>query len=452
MKTKKYIYRFIFINFTAIALSILLNRFGLAKENNIMVYIIAVLLTATVTEGYTYGLTAAFLGGLSFNYLFTAPQYNFHMSDSNDYTLILFFLVTSFIGCNLTDRFQRQLEISRENEKKTNQLFVLTDKLLNVSGVNQIIEEGQKYIKDSIHVDVQISQEYQKESKYVYPITGVNRQLGCIILPEGEYTSDDILIVRAVANQLGNALDRDLTYQEQEKILIAMEKEHFSNNMLRSISHDLRTPLTGIAGASELMMYQNLDVDTYKKLSNDINEQANWLNNIVENILNMSKIDNGSFEITKNLELVDDLIHEAIRKLPELRNRNFQLSIPSDLLMVNVDGKMIVQVIVNLLDNALKFTELKDRIGIKVEPSVDEVKVIVYDEGCGISSDIFDTVFDEFVTHPGISADSKKGIGLGLAICKAFIEQNGGTISCKNNEKKGCSFMFTLPLYKEVEE
>lgn len=165
-----------------------------------------------------------------------------------------------------------------------------------------------------------------------------------------------------------------------------MEREHMLNSMLRSISHDLRTPLTGIVGASQLMMNQDhlTNEDVYS-LAKDIHDQAHWLTQIVENILNMSKIESGNLVLHKNLEVVDDLIYEAIQHLPELEKRNVQVDVPEDLLLVNVDGKLMVQVLINILNNAIKYTKENDRIDIQVRNIDRQVQFTIKDEGKGIS-------------------------------------------------------------------
>ena len=234
--------------------------------------------------------------------------------------LILFFLMTSVIACSLTDRFQKQILISKKNEGISKQLYSLSERLLNVSGIEYILLKGNQYIEESIQIKTNISLEIKEESKNVIPIIGMNRVLGSIeILSHQGLNEDQMIIIKAAANQLGNALERELTYLEQEKIKVAMEREHMLNSMLRSISHDLRTPLTGIVGASQLMMNQDhlTNEDVYS-LAKDIHDQAHWLTQIVENILNMSKIESGNLVLHKNLEVVDDLIYEAIQHLPEL--------------------------------------------------------------------------------------------------------------------------------------
>ena len=443
--------RFLLVLFGFIILSLLLGAIGVNKEDNILLYIIGVLLIATITHGYFYGILASIISMLCYNYFFTIPIYNFHMSDTSDVMLLFFFIVTSLIGCNLTNRFQQQLVISRDNEKLMNDLYQLSEKLLNITNVDTILKVGKQYLKDSIQVDVEIELEEKPSCNDNYPITSLNHTIGYIIpLNTQPLSEHDILMIKAVSNELGSVLEREFTYLEQEKIKLEMEKEHMTNSMLRSISHDLRTPLTGIAGASQLI-YNRSQNEDIRILSKDINEQANWLSQLVENILNMSKIENGNLVLNKNLELIDDLIQEAIRLRPEIINRNIIVNNTNELLLINVDGKLIVQVLVNLLDNAIKYTQKNDTITISVEKLEKETKISVEDTGTGIDDDKIDTIFDEFVTYPGISVDSKKGIGIGLAICKAIIELHGGHIYATNTPQHGALFYFTLPNESEVD-
>ena len=334
--------------------SFTLNSMGIRKENILMVFIVGVLLIATFTKGYFYGLLASIISVLCFNFLYIDPNYDFHISDPNDFMLII-----------------------------SKQLYSLSERLLNVSGIEYILLKGNQYIEESIQIKTNISLEIKKESKNVIPIIGMNRVLGSIeILSHQGLNEDQMIIIKAAANQLGNALERELTYLEQEKIKVAMEREHMLNSMLRSISHDLRTPLTGIVGASQLMMNQDhlTNEDVYS-LAKDIHDQAHWLTQIVENILNMSKIESGNLVLHKNLEVVDDLIYEAIQHLPELEKRNMVVDVPQDLLFINVDGKLMVQVFINILNNAIKYTKEKDQITIHVKKLEDEVQFMIKDTG-----------------------------------------------------------------------
>lgn len=239
---------------------------------------------------------------------------------------------------------------------------------------------------------------------------------------------------------------------EQEKIKYAMEKEQLRSQLLRGISHDLRTPLTVIAGASNLIAESDgrLEDENIVSLAKDISNQAEWLIRMIENILNMTKIDSGNFLIDKKPEAVEDVINNAVTNVKgRIAERKIAVDIPKDVLMVEMDGKMIVQVFVNLLDNAIKHTDEDGEIYIRVGHEEGKITFSVEDNGTGISSEIREHIFDEFVTGPRGTQDAAQGIGLGLAICKAIVNAHGGEIRAENGNRGGAVFSFSIP-YKEL--
>ena len=236
--------------------------------------------------------------------------------------------------------------------------------------------------------------------------------------------------------------------KEQGQLQLEAEREKMRSNLLRSISHDLRTPLTGIAGASSLIAESGdkMDRESIVSLGKDINEQADWLIQLVENILNMTKIDSGKLVVEKKPEAVEDVINNALSYVKGRRKqRRVEIDIPEEMLLVEMDGKMIVQVIINLLDNAIKHTKEDGFIRIKTEAAPEGVWFSVEDNGTGIEEVIKDRIFDEFVTFRPVNRDTGKGIGLGLAICKAIVTAHGGTIEALNREEGGACFRFYLP-------
>lgn len=443
--------------------SIYLNILGIDKENVLMVLIVGVLMVTALTRGYRFGIIASFISVMAFNYFFTVPLRTFAISDSNDIVLIFFFLLASVISSSLTARFQRQLLISQQNEQTAKLLYEVTQRLLNVTGESNIINQGICCIKeytgyDSIIELNQSSHIYSSnsinlcsnEKSMELSITGLVKELGTlkVFYKNSDPNIEQKWLVGTVAAQIGIALDRELVYNERENIRIAMEKEHLKSNLLRSISHDLRTPLTGIAGASSYILQRskNLDRESIESLVRDINEQAVWLTTLVENMLSMIRIDSGKLEIRKEIEVIDDVVNEAVTHVIGLSERSFKLTVPKDLIAIPMDGKMIVQVLINLLSNAVNHTSPNCPIELSVKQIEGYVEFNVADGGAGIDPSIKDDLFDAFVTSGKVGADGKKGIGLGLAICKAFVQAHGGTISAGASELGGMLFTFRLPL------
>lgn len=462
MKLKNYLILLLIMSATTVT-SILLNRMGIDKENVLMVLIVGVLIVTALTRGYRFGIIASFVSVMVFNYFFTVPLRTFAISDSNDIVLIFFFLLASVISSSLTARFQRQLLISQKNEQTAKLLYEVTQRLLNVAGESNIVRQGICCIKeytgcDSIIDLHQSNHTYSSdnislqgsEKSIELVISGLVKELGTlkVFFNNSSQNIEQKWLVETVAAQIGIALDRELVYNERENIRIAMEKEHLKSNLLRSISHDLRTPLTGIAGASSYILQrgQNLDQEIIRQLVGDINEQAVWLTTLVENMLSMIRIDSGKLEIKKEIEVVNDVVNEAVSHVIGLAERSFRLVLPAGLITAPMDGKMIVQVLVNLLSNAVNHTPHNCPIELSVSQTEDHVEFSVEDGGAGIDPSIKDNLFDAFVTSGKIGADGKKGIGLGLTICKAFVQAHGGSIEASGSRLGGTQFIFRLPV------
>lgn len=237
-------------------------------------------------------------------------------------------------------------------------------------------------------------------------------------------------------------------FKEKEGARIEAEQAKMKSNLLRSIGHDLRTPLTGIQCGSNYIAdhSDSMQRDDINKMAIDINDQVSWLITLVENILYMTRIDNRKFEVNKQPEVVDDVINEAISHVPSLRDRPFTVNLPEQVETVPMDGKMIVQVIVNLLDNAVKHTPAGCQISISAERSANNMRFIVDDAGAGVPKEQRQSIFGSFVTNGKIGADGRKGVGLGLAICQAVISAHGGNIAVEASPLYGARFTFTLPM------
>lgn len=444
--------------------SIVLNRLGINKENILMILMVGVLLVTALTRGYRFGIITSFISVLIFNYFFTRPLLTFAIYDSNDIALMFFFLIASVISSSLTARFQRQLLISQKNEQTARLLYEVTQHLLNVTGEGNIIHRGIGYIKehtgfDSI-VEIEANGQIYSSENFIdadrkkcteLPITGIAVKLGTLRLYNGDERLDveQEWLVNTVAAQVGIALDREFVYNERENTRIAMEREHLKSNLLRSIGHDLRTPLAGIAGASNYLAKKGgeLERDKIIRLAADINEQSVWLTNLVENILNMTRIGNDRLEVNKQIEVVDDVVSEAISHVVGLSKRPFTVILPREVVAVPMDGKMIIQVLVNLLDNAVKHTPAGSPIELAVNQKDNLVEFSIADGGVSLVDDYPDPekLFEAFVTTGKTGADGKKGIGLGLAICKAVVKAHGGSITVGKSQLGGALFAFTIP-------
>lgn len=241
--------------------------------------------------------------------------------------------------------------------------------------------------------------------------------------------------------------------KETNRLLSESEKEKMRANLLRAISHDLRTPLTGIIGASRVCI-ENPDMDSkeQQKLLTDISEDASWLLNMVENLLSITRIETSNMTLNKGFEPLEEIVMDSVQKIKKRYPKvEIQLKLPKEIVMVRVDSMLIVQVIVNLLENAIKYSQSKEPIVLKLELCQQKVKVSVRDYGVGISPEKMKTLFTGTYVCRDEKADSKRGMGIGLSLCKTIIVAHGGEIEGKNHEK-GAEICFWLPLEGEEDE
>ena len=469
-------------------------RIGLRVENILMLYMLCVVLVVVVTRGYVLGIASSVLCLFIFNYLFTEPRYSFLINDSSYLVSLSIFLITSVITSALMTQLQKQARIARHNEMLAHNLYTLTGEYQNVSGQAQIIQHGLHslhtvqghtcilYLASGAHhlsppyvesgrsiraypdntagaiwsllhnapCGVGTSHAVQSDFKFL-PMRGTDRVWGVLAVDchGGDLNEDESICVHTILTQMGLAIQRENLYLEREENKIALEKETLRNNLLRSLSHDLRTPLTGIAGSTSFILdsYDELDRDTVLSLLRDILGDTTWLNNLVVNLLNMTRIQQGQLVIEKKREVVDEIVAEACERMQHaLKGRQLHTELPTDVLLVPMDGQLIIQVLVNLLDNAAKHTREACEICLRVYQRGQRAVFEVCDDGGGIAPGLLDHLFESFVTGQSNPSDAHRGVGLGLSICYAVVKAHGGEITAENNQRGGATFRFTLPL------
>ncbi len=240
-------------------------------------------------------------------------------------------------------------------------------------------------------------------------------------------------------------MERQKLADEQQKIYMEKEAERIRSDFLRAISHDFRTPLTGIIGACSALTCDEtrLDEDEKKSMAEDIQEEASWLLRMVENLLSATRVGTEGPKLTKSLEPVEEIVSEALnrsfRRFPQVR---IHTDLPQEFVMVSVDSTLIVQVLMNLIENAVKYSGGQKRIDISVRQEGGQVTFAVRDYGKGLLPEDLNHLFQPATRKRG---DFGHGLGLGLSICKSIVSAHGGTIEGSNNDSGGATFSFTLP-------
>ena len=255
-------------------------------------------------------------------------------------------------------------------------------------------------------------------------------------------------VLLSILGECALALENIKNAREKEEAAILAKNEQLRANLLRAISHDLRTPLTSIAGSAGNLMvnYQKMDDMTRVQTFTDIYDDSMWLINLVENLLAVTRIEDGRVNLTGSVELIDEVIQEALRHINrKSKEHTIHVSASQDLLLAHIDAKLIVQLIINLVDNAIKYTPAGSSINIHSKKQGNWIEVSVSDNGPGIPDEQKPYIFDMFYSGTNRIADSRRSLGLGLSLCKSIVTAHGGQISVSDNQPTGALFTFTLP-------
>lgn len=479
-------------------ITIILNRFGFADADLIMVLIIGVIIVYITTKGYMIGIISSVAGMLFFNYFFTEPKYSFQFYDKSYIATFPMMLVVSLVIGTLTNKIQREAENSSIREKQTQILYRVSKKLLSARETTDVVTIGIKYISRLINRTVvcYIINEDKLSTPFIYklnkedkesvllskneeavaywtfindkesgsgtntfygakgfyrPIKGQNKILGVIGVScsEGFLEPEQKFIFETVTSQIAISMEREILSKKQELSKIEIERERLRSNLLRSISHDLRSPLAGIKGAASTLIEngENIPEDTKKNLVLGIYDDTEWLIRLVENLLSMTRFDEGRMEVKKDMELVEEVVTEAVQRSGKYyKNHRIKVILPENIIIAPMDGNLIEQVIINLIDNAAKFSPKDSLIIVKIYEKDNNVYFEIIDNGMGISEEILPNIFDRFFTNGSNVSDSRRGVGLGLAICKSIVEAHKGTIQAFNRKEAGAIFKFNVPM------
>ena len=258
--------------------------------------------------------------------------------------------------------------------------------------------------------------------------------------------------VLSILGECALVLEGKRATREREEATLLAKNEKLRANLLRSIGHDLRTPLTSISGSASLLLSDSSRIEPEKRteLLTDISENAHWLTNLVENLLAVTRVQEGTLDLKLTPELVDEVVGEAVGHLSHVARADHDIEVHSGdgMLMAKLDARLIMQVVVNLVDNAMKYAPKGTLIDVSVRRDGRRVVCEVGDAGPGIPDAEKAHVFEEFYTVRGISpVDGRRSLGLGLSLCKSIVEAHGGRIWVRNNKPQGSVFGFSLLAY-----
>ena len=451
----------------ASGLSFGLHYMGFTDANVITVYILAVLVISALIDNRFCWVVSSAAGVLLFNFFFTTPKFSLMAYDKGYPVTFAVMLVASLVTGSIAARMKNHAKQSAQTAYRTKILLDTNQMLAKAKSSDEIFEIAASQTKKLLALDAFALREndlsrlgitgtslFKTESCTYYPIHASNTVYGAIGI-QSTKTVDafENSILLSILGECALALESERNAREKEASAILAEQEKLRANLLRTISHDLRTPLTSISGnAGNLLANDEIfDIETRRQIYADIREDSEWLISLVENLLSVSRMGDGKSDIRMSAELVSDVIDEAVRRT-EKNASEHKLTIKENdgILLARMDARLIVQVLINLIDNAIKYTPSGSEIEISAVEKDNEIAITVADNGHGIADEIKPRVFDMFYTGTEKIADSRRSLGLGLALCKSIVNAHGGEITVTDNKPHGAVFTFTLPK-EEVE-
>ncbi len=474
---------------SALLARMMFGKFELA--NLIMVFLLGVVFTAT-RFGRGPSILASILGVAIFDLFFVTPYFSFSVSDSQYLVTFVAMLTVGMVINNLMANVRSQAKVAAHRERRAKVLYAMSKDLATSQNEDEIVRTAVHHLytefssrnvilfpdasgriiypkarslPESLHAaDLSVAQwvldhdeiagkgtnTLPGASAIYYPLSNEESVLGVLVLmpvnlrrvflPEQQKLLDTFL------RQIAQAITRVRLAEQARKTQVEMEAERLRNSLLSSISHDLRTPLATIVGSASTLAEDQGRLKTEDKieLSRAIYDEAQRMSNLVNNILDMARLDTGIIELNKQWHPVEEIIGTVLTRLHKsLQRRQVKVDLPPGLPMIYADSVMIEQLLINLLENSLRYTPPNSALEITVKTLPTAIETSVGDYGPGIPEGLENHLFEKFfrVRHEG----AQSGVGLGLAICKAIVEIHGGTIRALNRPTGGAVFTFSIP-------
>jgi len=459
-----------------------------------MLYLLGVVVAAS-RYPQTAAVSASVLGVAAFDFLFVPPYYTFSVTDVRFMLTFLVMLVVAIVMSRLTSRIRRQAILSREREQRTAALFELSRELAAGRSVEELATAVMRHIRLTfgapavvalaegepatlrpaagdpafpfddpkenavarwVHEHGQLAgvgTDTLPSTRGLYvPLATSGRTIGVIGLlpddPEALRDPDRRQLLEAFATQSAVALERALLAARREQDRVEVEAERLRASLLSSLSHDLRTPLAGIEGSATSLLQADaaLAPEAQRALLHTIVDESRRMTRLIVNLLDMMRVETGSLQVHKEWQPLEEVVGVVLIRLDQrLAGREVDVRLPDDLPLVPIDGLLMEQVFVNLLENAIKYTPPGSPVTIGALHRRDDVLVEVADRGPGVPAGQEERIFEKFRRLK--VADAVGGAGLGLTICRGIVHAHGGRIWADARPDGGTAFRFTIPLH-----
>jgi two-component system sensor histidine kinase KdpD len=464
----------------------------LAEANVVMVFLAGIAFIAS-RFGRGPAVAAAVASVLAFDFFFVAPNLTFAVSDAQYVITFAVMLVIGLAIGTLTVRLREQAATARDHERRTAALYRLTRQLAGISGSEFLIAAAGRQVSEifsgeaalylrqnsgppalrfgertsiAAHPANAVVAQWVADHEQLAgagtdtlpnatavfaPLIGSQRTVGAIGVKVDDITRlhepQERQLLEACAGQIALAIERDQLALEAQQASIEVEAERLRSALLSSVSHDLRTPLAAIAGASESLLEtgDNLAPAARRELLESIEDESHRLSRLVENILHMTRLTSGAVTVAKEWHPVDEVVGSALNSLQrQLGARTVVTDLPDDLPLGHFDAVLLEQVLINLLENAVKYSPHDAPIEVRVRRDKRGLLFEVSDRGRGLAPGEEERIFEKFYRAHEAGEDTR-GTGLGLAICKAVITSHGGRITAEHRPGGGAVFRFTIP-------
>lgn len=436
----------------ASGLGYLFSKVGFSEANIIAIYLLAVLLTAMVTSTRSSYVLSAIGSVLVFNFFFTYPRFSLRVHADGAPLTFLIMLIASLTVGTMTDRLKGQTSQSAQAAYRTNLLFETNQMLQKAASDDKIFQTVRTQVAKLLgrHASVLLGVTASgRKDALQYPIKVQDRVYGTVIIEGAEpLEAFENSVLLSILGECAMALENSLNAKEMEVAKLQAEQEKLRANLLRSISHDLRTPLTSISGNAGMLLsdLEKLDNDTIRQMCGDIYDDSAWLTNLVENLLAVTKIKEGRMELKMQPHLIEEIVAEALLHISRKQEEHtITVHHENELLLAKCDARLIIQVIINLVDNAIKYTPGGSHITITTKQNEQHTEISVADNGAGIPDSEKEKIFQMFYSGSNPIADCRRSLGLGLSLCKSIITAHGGEITVSDNTPVGTIFTFTIP-------
>jgi two-component system sensor histidine kinase KdpD len=467
----------------------------LAGPNLVMIYLLAVTLVAMRASRGAAALTSV-ASVAAFDFFFVPPHLSFSVADSQYLVTFGVMLLVALLISTLAARTRLHADAVRQRERRTAVLYEMSRDLATASSLDEVGAVSTRHVAEVMGADAFVlapelgattagalhplgasaqpgaaDDRDQAVALWVFenrrpaglgtdtlpgslslflPLVGSSKSLGVFgvrPLSESPFTPDQRQLLEALAGLIATALDRVRLHHEAQRAQVDIETERLRNSLLSSVSHDLRTPLASITGAASSLLdaATSPEESGRRDLLETIHEEAFRLNRLVTNLLDMTRLESGALQVRKEWLPIEEPIGGALNRLDaSLKGRRIETHVPAELPLAPFDGLLIEQVLVNLLENALKYTPAGTPISISATATPNELTVEVADRGPGVTPGQEDRVFEKFQRIE--TRGRQGGVGLGLTICRGIVTAHGGRINVRNREDGGACFRFTLPI------